>query len=445
MGARELALLLRQRTVSAVEVTQAHIEQIIRLNPALNAIVTPTFDQAMKRARELDATGVHQGALHGIPVVHKDLFDTRGVRTTYGSRIYENHVPDSDAPIVELMEAAGAISLGKTNTPEFGAGSQTFNAVFGATRNPHDLSKTCGGSSGGSAVALACGMAALANGTDLGGSLRNPASFCGVVGMRPSAGLVPKRRSRASAFDLDVDGPMARTVDDLTLLLSVIADPGSSVTSSHSNRKVVRVGWYQGLESMPFEHEVTRVFETSQKTFVDMGCIVEAAQPDFQDADESFRTLRAWYAALNHAEHLTQYSGMMKETLAREVERGMSLSAAHVAVAETQQAELLRRTSQFFERFDVFVLPTVQVLPFPVEQPYPTEINGRKLDSYIDWMRSCYFISATGHPAISVPAGFSNSGLPVGIQMVGPHNGEKRLLEIALAFEQAACVKHVRF
>ena len=460
LGARKLAALLRQRSVSAVEVTAAHLDQVARLNPSLNAIVTITPAQALERAMKLDrlaGCGEFQGPLHGLPVAHKDLFDTRGVRTTYGSLIYEHYTPEADALVVERMEAAGAISLGKTNTPEFGAGSQTFNEIFGATRNPHDPSKTCGGSSGGSGVALAGGMVALANGTDLGGSLRNPASFCGVVGMRPAAGRVPKWPSSAGWFSLDVDGPMARSVDDLALLLSVIAGPDKRspialtesgdifAASLPSDLKGVRVAWFQELAGMPFEPEVRKIVDSQRKTFEAIGCVVESAEPDFVHADESFRTLRAWYSALNHSGRMAQYPGMLKATLAREVEQGMSLGGAEIARAEKLRTELYHRMRAFFDRYDAFVLPTVQVLPFPVEQPYVNEINGVALESYIDWMRSCYFISATGHPAISVPAGYSEDGLPVGLQIVGRHQGERRLLEIAYGYEQAAGVAQRRF
>ena len=453
LGAKSLASLLRSRAVSAVEVTAAHLDRIERINPRFNAIVTLTAGKALERAMRLDraaALGEFQGPLHGVPVVHKDLFDTCGVRTTYGSRIYENHVPDADALMVERMEHAGAISLGKTNTPEFGAGSQTFNEIFGATRNPYDPSKTCGGSSGGSAVALATGMAALANGTDFGGSLRNPASFCGVVGLRPSAGRVPRWPAASGWFPLDVDGPMARSVEDVALLLSVIAgaDPRSPIAltdaaavfaeplTAHING--LRVAWFNNAGGIPFDLEVRRVVNSQKSVFTAMGCIVEDAEPDFTFADESFRTLRAWYAALNHGERSMQHPGALKATLAQEVEQGMGLSGGELGRAEKLRTQLYQRTRAFFQHYDAYVLPTVQVLPFPVEQPYVSEIDGVAMNGYIDWMRSCYYISATGHPAISVPAGFSESGLPVGLQIVGQHQGERRLLEIAYAYEQAA-------
>ena len=394
----------------------AHLDQIAKWNLQLNAIVTLTADKALQRAKQLD-NGEFAGPLHGLPVVHKDLFDTAGIRTTYGSKLYEHHIPEQDCLMVERMESAGAICLGKSNTPEFGAGSQTFNEIFGATRNPYDPTKTCGGSSGGSAVALATGMAALANGTDLGGSLRNPASFCGVVGLRPSR--VP----------LDVDGPMGRTVEDVALLLSVITK--TEFSRLDSNLKGLRVAWFKDLGDVPFEPEVLQVVNSRRKTFEAMGCVVEDAEPDFTGADESFRILRAWNSASKHADRVA----FLKATLAKEVERGLALTESEVERAKTLQSELRHRVGVFFERFDAFVLPTVQVLPFAVELPFVREINGIALETYIDWMKSCYYISATGHPAISVPAGFSESGLPIGLQIVGKHQGERRLLEIAYGFE----------
>ena len=418
-----------------MELTIAHLDQIAKLNPQLNAIVTLTADKAIQRAKQLDesaARGEFAGALHGLPVVHKDLFDTAGIRTTYGSRLYEHHIPEQDCLMVERMESAGAICLGKSNTPEFGAGSQTFNEIFGVTRNPYDPKKTCGGSSGGSAVALATGMAALANGTDLGGSLRNPASFCGVVGLRPSFGLVPK-------FPLDVDGPMGRTVEDVALLLSVITN--TECAPFNLNLKGLRVAWFKDLGDVPFEPEVLQVVNSRRKTFEAMGCLVEDAEPDFKGADESFRILRAWNSAIQHGDRVAQNPGVIKDTLVKEVQRGLALSEAEVEHARSLQSELRHRVGVFFERFDAFVLPTVQVLPFAVELPFVREINGIALENYIDWMKSCYYISATGHPAISVPAGFSESGLPIGLQIVGKHRGEQRLLEIAYGFEQAAQVR----
>ena len=451
--AQQMAAQIRSKQRSAVELTTAHLAEIARTNPKLNAIVTLTDTTALARAREADeatARGECWGPLHGVPVVHKDLLDTKGLRTTYGSKIYAHHIPLEDSIIVARMQAAGAITLGKTNTPEFGAGSQTYNEIFGATRNPFDSSKTCGGSSGGSAVALATGMAALATGTDLGGSLRNPASFCGVVGLRPSAGRVPNWPTAAAWFPLDVHGPMARNVSDLALLLSVIAGPDPrcpiSITQSGSifappleaSMKGKRIAFFSDLGGIPFEVEVKECITAQSKVFQQLGCIVEQAEPNLAGADESFRILRALNAVINHAGRIASNPGVIKQTLVHEVQQGQDMGASEVGRAEKLRTELFHRARLFFDRYDAFVLPTVQVLPFPVEQPYVNEINGIALGSYIEWMKSCYLISATGHPAISVPGGLSTSGLPIGMQIVGKHQGERALLEIAHAYELAS-------
>lgn len=451
--ARRMAFLLRSKQISAVELVEAHLEQISNSNPKLNAIVTLTAAAALERALLADAAtlrGECWGPLHGMPVVHKDLLDTKGVLTTYGSKIYANHVPHEDSLVVERMAAAGAICLGKTNTPEFGAGSQTYNEVFGATGNPFDPSKTCGGSSGGSAVALATGMAPFATGTDLGGSLRNPASFCGVVGMRCAPGRVPNWPTLNAWFPLDVHGPMARNVADLAMLLAVIAGPDQRSPISiaqpgsvfggalDAQMKGKRIAFFDNLGGVPFDAEVKQRINEQRKVFESMGCIVAVAEPNLDGADESFRILRAWNAALNHASRIAAHPGVIKQTLVREVQQGQDLGAFEVARAEKLRTELFHRVRKFFETYDAFVLPTVQVLPFPLEQLYVNEINGVALNSYIEWMKSCYLISATGHPAISVPAGKSESGLPIGMQIVGRHQGERELLEIAYAYEVAA-------
>jgi amidase len=455
LTARELARLLRARELSAVEVTAAHLGQIDRLNPKLNAIVTLTAERAREAARSADESaerGEWLGPLHGLPVVHKDLHETRGVRTTYGSPIFQDHVPAFDALIVERMRRAGAIMLGKSNTPEFGAGSQTFNPVFGATRNPYDLSKTCGGSSGGAAVALACGMAALAEGSDTGGSLRNPASFCSIAGFRPSPGRVPMWPSAASWNTLSVAGPMARNVGDVALLLSAIAGPhtGSPVSIAEDGARFgapldrdfrgVRLAWCSAIPGVPFERGVREAVALQRKTFASLGCEVEEAHPDFSGADEAFRTLRALEFYENHAAKLAEHRNLMKATVIQEIERGARLTGPEIADAEMQRSRLFERVGEFMRTYEFLVLPTVQVAPFDIDQPYVTEIEGVKMEGYIDWMRSCYYISMTGHPAISVPAGFTPEGLPVGLQIVGRHLDDWGVLQMAHTFEQASGV-----
>jgi amidase len=449
LPAVELARRLRAKEISARELIEAHLRQIERWNPLVNAIVTLTADQALKSASDADerlARGEPVGPLHGLPVVHKDLFATRGVRTTKGSPIFADWIPDYDELPVARMRVAGAIMLGKSNTPEFGAGSQTFNAVFGATRNPYDLSKTCGGSSGGSAVALATGMASLADGSDVGGSLRNPASFCNVVGLRPSAGRVPGKPGWPR---FDVYGPMGRTVGDVALLLSVMAgpdpvsplsidEPGDVFRDIHElDLRGVRVAWTANLGGLPVERRVTAALERQRTLLVSHGCDVEEAAPDLADAGEIFHVLRALLYETDLGPIYDEHPDMMKDTVRWNIEEGRRLTGSRIAWAERARTALQERVRLFFQRFDFLVCPVAQVLPFSVDIPYPTEIDGRPMASYFEWMRSCTDISVTGHPALSLPAGFSDDGLPVGMQIVGRWRGERALLAFARAVESA--------
>lgn len=459
LTAVELARRIRNRELSAVEVLEAHLRRIERLNPLVNALVTLTPDTALEAARAADAAlsrGELVGPLHGLPVAHKDLFETRGVRTTYGSPIFAEHIPDHDALIVERLRVAGAISIGKTNTPEFGAGSQTFNQLFGATRNPYDLSKTCGGSSGGAAVALACGMLPLADGSDMGGSLRNPAGYCNVVGLRPSPGRVPSWPDATPYLPLSVDGPMARTVADVALMLSAIAGPDERAPLSLAEpgaafaqpveRELhgLRVAWSPDLGGLPVDAQVARVFGAQRATFEALGCSVEAATPDLRDADEIFVTLRALSFELSKGYLLDGQRAQLKDTVVWNIEAGRRLTGPQVGRALRLHGELLGRVRDFWARYDVLVLPTSQVPPFPVEQPYVGAINGIAMNTYIEWMRSCYWITVTGLPAISLPAGFTNDGLPVGLQIVGRPRGELALLQIAQAYEAATTFHRCR-
>lgn len=450
--ATDLQRLIRARELSAVEVTRAHIGRIESVNPAINAFVTTTFDAALEQAAALDARlgrGEDPGPLAGIPVGHKDLAVTRGVRTTFGSPIFRDHVPTVDAVIVERLKAAGAVTLGKTNTPEFGAGSQTFNPVFGATRNPWDMGKTPGGSSGGAAAALAAGMIPIADGSDLGGSLRNPASFCNVVGLRPSPGRVPNWPTLNAWFPLGVVGPMARTVADVALMLSAIAGPDprsdlawdepGSIFAQPLGRDFtgVRVAWTADFGGLPMDPEVREVLAASRATLESLGCAVDEALPDLAGADEVFQTLRAWIFESTHGALLAQHRDQMKQTVIWNIEQGQRLTGADVARAERLRTELFHRLRAFFERYDFVAGPVVQVLPFDVSVEYPMSIDGVAMGSYIEWMKSCYLVSATGLPALSVPAGFSRGGLPVGLQLIGRHRDDLGVLQLGHAFEQA--------
>src|SRR5581483_8227975 len=452
MSAVEMARLIRTKQLSAREVIAAHLKRIEALNPKVNAIVTLAAESATAaaaKADEMQARKQTMGPLHGLPVAHKDLMETRGIRTTFGSPLYKDNVPAADDIVVERMRRAGAITIGKTNTPEFGAGSQTFNTVFGATRNPYDLTKTCGGSSGGAAVALACGMTPVASGSDTGGSLRNPAAFCNVTGFRPSIGRVPNPNAAFAWSTLSTSGCLGRSAADLALALSSIAGPDPRAPLSiqepgeHFARpldrsfKGVRVAFFKDLGGAPFDARVRALVEGHRKTFESLGCVVEQAEPDFSLAEAAFRILRAWNSANTYGERLRAHPDAFKDTLKREIEEGLRLSGADVARAETAHGQLWRRFQAFLEKYEYFVLPTTQLPPFDVNMPYPTEIAGVKFDNYIDWMKSCWYISATGNPAASVPAGFTPEQLPVGIEIVGRNKQDFAVLQMAHAFEQA--------
>ncbi len=452
LPATELAHRMQAKELSAHEVMTAHLDRIERINKKVNAIVTLLPERAIEGARAADdalARGQQVGPLHGLPIAHKDLVPTKGIRTTLGSPIFKDFVPEQDGLIVERLRNAGAITIGKTNTPEFGAGSQTFNEVFGETLNPYDLTKTCGGSSGGATVALACGMLPIADGSDMGGSLRNPASFCNVVGFRPSPGRVPHWPDQAAWFTLQVEGPMARTVQDVALLLSAIAgpDPRSpiSITEPGSrfaeplerNLKGVRIAWSRDLGGLPVDPRVTAAIDAQRHVFESLGCTIEDAEPDFADADEVFKILRAWRFELSRSDLLQTNRDLLKDTVIWNIEQGVKLAGPQIGWAERKRTELYHRVRTFMERYEFLILPVSQVPPFDVKQRYVTEINDVAMDTYIDWMRSCYYITLTGHPAASVPCGFTPDGLPIGVQIVGRHQDDFGVLQLAHAFEQA--------
>jgi amidase len=458
-GARKLARLIRSRKLSAAELMRATIAQIERVNPKVNAIVTFLPERALAQAKALDRRLARPrtadiGPLAGLPIAYKDLVQTKGIRTTKGSPIYADFVPDQDSALVERLGAAGAITLGKTNTPEFGAGSQTFNAVFGATRNPYDLTKTCGGSSGGGAVALACGMVPIADGSDLGGSLRNPANFCNVVGFRPTPGRVPDYPKDDAWDTMSVLGPMARSVEDTAFLLSAMAGPDSRapVTLDEPGRvfarslkrsfRKVRVAWSPDLGGLPIDPRIRRVLAAQRKTFEALGCIVEEATPDLDAADEVFYVLRAVAFATKYAPLLEKHRHQMKDTVVWNIEAGLALDAGRIARAHALRSKVYRALRGFMQRYEFLLPPVSQVPPFPVDQPYVTEINGEKLSTYLDWMKVCFRITVASHPAISVPAGFTDASrneapLPVGVQIVGRYRDDFGVLQLAHAFEQA--------
>ncbi len=460
MHAVDILEAVRKKKLSARELMQAHLQQINRVNPRVNAIVTLVpEDQLMAQAAAADealANGKWLGPLHGLPIGVKDLHETNGIRTTFGSPLHKNYVPDFDCRVVQREKNAGAIVIGKTNVPEFGLGSQTFNPVFGPTRNPYDVTKTCGGSTGGGSVAVACGMVPLADGSDMGGSLRNPPNFCNVVGMRPSPGRVPDVPARLGWFTLPVPGPVARNVTDCAYFLSVLAgfdqhspisidQPGTQFAQPLGNRsfKGARVAIFRDL-GLPWDPEVKSTVQAQRKVFESLGCTVMDAEPDFSDANECFLAWRHWSVELSFGDLLATHGDQLNEYIHWHVEEGRKLSGPYLSRVEAKRTALYQRLCGFKGEYDFFILPVNQVLPFDVDTHYPTEIAGVKMENYIAWMKSAYYISAAGNPAMSVPCGFSASGLPIGIQIVGRHHDEWGVLQLAYAFEQATNVGRSR-
>ncbi|WP_316932112.1 amidase [Nocardioides marmotae] len=450
--AREMAAAVRRRDVSARELLDLHLERIAERNPQLNAVVSLDEERARAGAAAADealARGEEVGPLHGLPFAFKDTHAVGGWRTTYGSTLRAEHVPDRDELLVERVRGAGAVTIGKTNVPEFAAGSHTFNKVFGTTLNPVDASRSAGGSSGGAACALAAGMVPLADGSDMGGSLRNPASFCGVVGMRPSLGRVPEWPLYNQWETTSVGGPMARNVADLALLLSVMAGPdprapqalGDAGSTFADPRPAALGGLRVALSTdlggaFEVDHEVAALVEATGRALAAAGAAVSGAHPDLGLAEDTFRTLRAWHFQAKFGALLAEHPDAFKASLADNIRAGESLTGADVARAYTQRTALSETMRAFFGSYDVLVLPVSQVPPFPADQEFPSAINGKPMETYLDWMRSAYFITVTGCPAISVPAGTTRDGLPVGVQIVAPHGADLRLLEVARAVEE---------
>ncbi len=450
----ETAAMLRNRDISAREVMSAHLDQIQEQNPKVNAIVTMVdpdhlMDQAAVADEVIAKDPDSVGPLHGLPVGIKDLQPTAGIRTTYGSPIFEHFVPEEDSLTVQRYKAAGAIIIGKTNTPEFGAGSQTFNQVFGATLNPYDLTKTCGGSSGGAGVSLATGMMPIAQGSDFGGSLRNPAAWCNVVGMRNSIGVVPTYPAPLGYTSESVVGAMGRTVSDVALQLSAIAGPDPRVPNSSMQAGSVfaeslardlegtRIAWSRDLGGAPIDTAITETLDKQRSVFEDLGCIVEDDDPPLQDASQIFHILRAAIFAHQHEANIRDHRELVKSTIIWNAEEGMKLTALDVKKAEERRTKLYARMADFMSRYDFLALPVTSVPPFSIDIEYPTEINGRRLSNYLEWFAPCSYITVTGLPAVSVPAGFHDDGMPCGLQIVGPQCADFATLQIAYAFEQA--------
>jgi amidase len=455
-SARELADSIRTRKVSSREVMSAFLGQIRRLNPSLNAIVAKLDDHsclalAERADREL-AQGNAVGPLHGLPIAFKDLEAAVGFPFTKGSPIFKDVMPAADTVIVERLRRAGVIPIGKTNVPEFGMGSHTYNKVYGTTYNPYDRTKSAGGSSGGAGAAIAAGLLPLADGGDLGGSLRNPANFNNIVALRPTVGLVPIAPASLPMVGVSVKGPMARSVADVAFMLSVMAgadgrdpqtypsNPAVFALPLERDWKGVRVAWSPDLGQLPLDPRVRAVLDQQRQVFVGLGCVVEEATPDFGDVNEIFLALRSWASWNTNGALLAEHRPVMKPEAVWDIEAGAKLTGEDVARTIIKHGALLERMRVFQEKYEFLVCAVNQVPPFDAHLAWPQSIDGVAMENYVAWMKSAYWISTTCRPAISVPAGFTPEGLPVGIQIVGRHRDDLGVLRLGHAFEQATGV-----
>lgn len=444
--------LIGRKALSPVELMQSCLARIERINPALNAIVTLDPEAALKAARSAEravTAGARLGALHGLPVAVKDSEPVRGMRTTWGSLLFKDHVPEADDPPVARIRAAGGIPFAKTNLPEFGAGANTVNRVFGPTGNPFDPVRTCGGSSGGSAVALATGMTPLATGSDYGGSLRTPAAFCGVVGFRPSLGTVPASESAAVLSPWAVKGPMGRTVEDAHLLLSVQAGHEPRDPFSHSGATGVaqplaeadlgrlRVAVSPDLDCVPVDAGIAGIFRARLARFAGVFGAVEEAAPDFGPIHDVFEVLRGLSFVAAHGERVKNHRELLDRNVVDNVERGLEYGLEDVAWAQAAQSRIYRNYLAFFEKYDVLICPAASVPPFPHEQLFITQINGEKMPTYMRWLAIAYAPTMAFGIAAVIPCGTDRHGLPFGIQVAGPKGADRKVLEIARALEAA--------
>jgi amidase len=451
-SATELARLIRAKSVSPVEVMTAHLETIERLNPKINAICTLAAESALaaaKRAERKVMAGDKLGLLHGVPIGIKDVTPTAGIRTTFGSPLYADHVPTEDAAVVTRIKEAGAIIVGKTNTPEFAAGANTVNRLFGATRNPWDLTLSVSGSTGGGAAALASGMLPLAEGTDFGGSLRTPAAFCGVVGLRPTAGLVPRFPTPLPWDVGTVHGPMARTAEDAALLLEAMMSPSSatpiSIAAAWNNPAAtvaqirdlnnVRIAYAADIAGFGIDPAISTACGSAAKRLAERGAQVDEVQFSLADGRDAYIVLRGLTMVARFFEFLHDVE-RFEPNLKGNIEAGLKLTSSDIAGAERKRGELWNRWRGLLERFDLLLTPTTPVLPFPVEQNYPKTIAGRKMSTYIDWIAPTFLVTMSSLPAASVPCGLAVTGLPVGLQIVGPRFAEPKILGVAKLIEE---------
>jgi amidase len=445
---------LKSGEVTPLDLLDILEKRIAEVDGKVNALPTLCFDRARAHAKALmQKPASERGLLAGLPVPIKDLTAVAGVLTTQGSPIYRDNIPAQSDVMVEHLEANGGVVYAKSNTPEFGAGANTFNEVFGATRNPWDISRSAAGSSGGAAVALATGTAWLAHGSDMGGSLRNPASFCGIVGMRPSIGRVAHTPKFGIDRTLGVQGPMARNVEDLALLLDAMSGehpadplslpllPESFRSATRSGNKPKRVAYSPDLGITPVDPEVAAITRKAAERFAEAGVIVEEAHPDLREAHECFHVLRAFDFAISKAALLRTKRDLLKPEVIWNIEEGLKLTVEQIERAEAQRVAMAARTLEFFKTYDLLLAPATIVAPFPVENRYVAECAGKKFNNYVEWLGIVYAITLACVPALSLPCGFTASGLPVGLQMVGPPRGDARLLAGAKVLEDILGVR----
>jgi amidase len=452
-SAVELSDRIHRKDVSARDVMEAHLAQIEKVNPQVNAIVSMLApEQALELADEKDrelAAGTAPGPLFGFPHAVKDLADAAGFPTTYASPLFKDNIAKQDALIIERVRKAGGIIIGKTNVPEFGLGSHTYNKLFGPCHNPYDLTKSAGGSSGGAAAAVACGMLPVADGSDTGGSLRNPGNFNNVVGFRVSPGLVPAWPNSKPWLGLGVKGPIARTVDDCAFLLSVLAgpdprdqlaypsDPAKFRTPLDRDFTGVKVAWCPDLGGLPLDPRVRATLEKQRATFEALGCTVVDIAPDLSGAEECFQILRAASMSEDERGLLKHGEGKVKPEAIWNIEYGKKLSAADFCRGMSLQQQIFERLRVFMQEYEFVLCAVNQMPPFPIDWDWPHEVDGVTMETYISWMQTAYFITVTRSPAISVPGGFTEDGLPVGIQIVGRFRDDFGVLQLAKAFESA--------
>ena len=451
LSAVEARRLIGIKELSPVELLDSCLERIAETNPALNAVVALDEEGAREAAKQSERAVLHGeplGSLHGLPVGIKDLQETAGLRTTHGSLLYKDHVPDEDEDTVANIRDEGGIIFAKTNTPEFGAGANTKNRVYGATGNPFDPEKTCGGSSGGSAVSLAVGQMPIATGSDYGGSLRTPASFCGVTGFRPSPGIVPGVTRSSLITPFSVNGPMGRTVADLHLMLrgQLDIDKRDPYSSDDALRIPEQLGGVDlaslsvavsaDLGCAPVDNGIKEIFGARSKSFSGVFAETSEAAPDFTNVHDVFEIIRGIYFVGSHRERLQNHRDLLGPNVIDNTERGLKNTAEDVAFANVEQAKIMRRFAEFFEDFDVLICPGAAVSPFPHEQLSVTEINGETMPTYMRWLAICYAPTMALACSALLPCGVDHHGMPFGIQVVGPNGSDAMVLEVAYALEQ---------